>query len=52
MDFREPEIKVVKQGWRETDCMYLISQGSGVVSIYDLKEGQDEMQDIAIRTLA
>jgi len=25
MDFREPDVKVVKQGHRETDYMYLIA---------------------------
>ena len=31
--------------------MYLISQGSCLVTIYDRKEGKEEMEDIAIRTL-
>ena len=35
MDFKEPDVKVVKQGYRDTDYMYLISQGACDVSVYD-----------------
>ena len=35
MDFREPDTKVVKQGYRSTDSMYMIAQGTCKVSVYD-----------------
>ena len=39
MDFKEPDVKVLKQGYRETDFMYLISQGACNVSVYDRIKG-------------
>ena len=51
MDFHEPDQKVILQGYRETDAMYLISQGSCKVSIFDRNEKTGKMTDIHVRTL-
>ena len=51
MSFIEPNTKIVTQGFRETDFMYLIQQGSCLVSVYDQNINTQHMQDIAIRTL-
>ena len=46
-------MKVVKQGYRETNFMYIISQGSCNVSVYDKvkKSKSRKMQDVHVRTL-
>lgn len=57
MDFKEPDVKVVKQGYRDTDYMYLISQGACDVSVYDhVKEetnnvNKKKLLDQYVRTL-
>ena len=53
MDFKEPDVKVVKQGYRETDYMYLISQGACNVSVYDKikKSSSRKLQDVHVRRL-
>ena len=57
MDFKEPDVKVLKQGYRETEYMYLISQGACDVSVYDhVKENSDvstkkKLLDQYVRTL-
>lgn len=35
MDFKVPDTQVVRQGYRETDFMYIISQGKCKVSVFD-----------------
>ena len=53
MDFKEPDVKVLKQGYRETDFMYLISQGACNVSVYDRIKGTSnkKLQDMHVRVL-
>ena len=53
MDFREPDIKVVKQGYRDSDYMYLISQGVCKVSVYDRIKGNNskKLHDLHVRVL-
>ena len=53
MDFKEPDVKVLKQGYRETDHMYLISQGSCDVSVFERIKGHrnKKLQDHYVRTL-
>lgn len=52
MSFFEPDNKVVKQGYRETDFMYLIQQGSCKVSIYDVNPTTKKMEDIQLNHLS
>lgn len=51
MSFHEPDTKVVKQGYRETDFMYLIQQGSCKVSIYDVNPRTKKLEDIQLKVL-
>ena len=57
MDFKEPDVKVLKQGYRETEYMYLISQGACDVTVYDhMKENPSgttkrKLLDQYVRTL-
>ena len=51
MDFREPDTKIVQQGYRATDYMYVIAQGTCKVSVYDVSLRTGVMQDIQVSTL-
>ena len=51
MDFKEPDQKVVKQGYRDSDTMYIISQGACKVTIYDWSFSRGKMDDIQVREL-
>ena len=51
MAFYEPDTKIVRQGYRETDFMYLISQGSCSVSIYDVNPQTNQLEDMYVRQL-
>lgn len=50
MDYREPDTKVTRQGYRNTDSMFVISQGSCQVSIYDtsLSTGKLKVINVAV----
>jgi len=52
MAFYDPDEKIVQQGFRDTEFMYLISQGSCAVSIYDQAKTGRGLVDIPIRTLS
>ena len=52
MDYREPDTKIVKQGYRTTDVMYIIAQGTCKVSVYDISLKTGVMQDIQVGTLS
>ena len=51
MDFKVPDTQVVRQGYRETDYMYIISQGKCKVSVFDRSNKTGKMQDIDVRQL-
>ena len=51
MDFKEPDTKVVRQGYRETDFMYVISQGCCKVTVYDRSFKTGKMADIEVSQL-
>ena len=51
MDFKVPDTQIVSQGYRETDFMYIISQGCVKVSVYDKSIKTGKMQDIEVRQL-
>ena len=51
MDFKVPDEKVVKQGFRDTRAMFIISQGSCDVTIFDRSLKTDKMDDLFIRKL-
>ena len=51
MSFMVPDTKVVRQGYRETDYMYIISQGTLKVSVYDQSVNTQKMQEIEVKEL-
>lgn len=51
MDFFEPDRMIVRQGYRVTDLMYIISQGQCKVSVYDKSMKTQRMQDIEVRQI-
>lgn len=51
MDFKVPDTQVVRQGYRETDYMYIISQGKCKVSVFDSSIKTGQMQDIEVKQL-
>jgi len=51
MAFFDPDIKVIMEGFRETDFMYLVSQGACNVSVFDWQINKMRMEDIHVRSL-
>ena len=51
MIFKEPDTKVVLQGYRDSESMYIISQGACIVSVYDFSAKHYKMRDIFVRKL-
>ena len=49
--FVKPEEKIITQGYRETDGMYLINDGFCRVHIYDKSPTNNRMQDIDVKVL-
>ena len=47
----EPEILVIKQGFREADFMYIIQKGKCKVTVYDENVYTKKMEDIHVKML-
>ena len=52
MTFWKPEEKIVVQGYRDTDGMYMISDGFCKVHIEDKSPETKKLEDIEIKTLS